>query len=187
MKRILPTLLVLGLLAFVGCTDAPDESPAASEADEYAADEYAVYGDSLAMGEGAVALTPAALTQDLGTYQNTVVRVEGTVAKVCQMKGCWLTLQNPTATPIRVVVPKDSTGNYVYTFPTDLGAQEVIVEGTVTADTTSVETLRHFAEDEGRPQAEIDAITEPEATVVLTARGALVKRAEPVEPAAPQS
>jgi hypothetical protein len=91
------------------------------------------------------------------------------------MQGCWLTLQNPTGQPIRVQVPRDSSG-YVFTFPTDLGIAEVIVEGTVTADTTSVETLRHFAEDEGRSQAEIDAITEPEPTVTLTARGALVKR-----------
>lgn len=177
MKRILSVLFAFGLLALIGCTDSEEYETISYENEIEEVGEYVAYGDSLAMDESLVALTPAALTQDLGTYQNTVVRVEGTVAQVCRMKGCWLTLQNPTATPIRVVVPRDSAGTYVYTFPTDLGAAEVIVEGTVTADTTSVETLRHFAEDEGRPQAEIDAITEPEATAVLTARGALVKRA----------
>lgn len=180
MKRFLPFLCALNLLVLVGCqeVEVPEESVYSDEATE--AGEYDAYGDPLAMDEEIVALTPAAVTQDIGTYENTVVRVEGTVAQVCKMAGCWLTLQNPTATPIRVVVPRDSAGAYVYTFPTDLGAAEVIVEGTVSADTMSVETLRHLAEDEGRTAAEIEAITEPQRTVVLTARGALVKRAEPV-------
>jgi hypothetical protein len=190
MNRLLILPLLLGFF-LVGCADAPEVDD--MELSEEAADleatdglvmvdgaEYVAYGDLLAMDEddAVVSLDPAALTQDLGTYQNTVVRVEGTVAKVCQMEGCWLTLQNPTGTPIRVEVPRDEAGEYVYTFPTDLGIAEVIVEGTVTADETSVETLRHFAEDEGRAPEEIDAITEPEQTAVLTARGALVKQAD---------
>lgn len=188
MNRLLLLPLLLGLF-LVGCQDAPDVDDmelADEAADLEATDglvmvdgtEYVAYGDLLAMDEDeeVVALDPAALTQDLGTYQNTVVRVEGTVAKVCQMKGCWLTLQNPTGTPIRVEVPRDEEGEYVYTFPTDLGIAEVIVEGTVTSDETDVETLRHFAEDEGRPADEVEAITEPQQTVILTARGALVKQ-----------
>jgi hypothetical protein len=192
-RLLLPPLLLplfLGLF-LVGCQDAPEVDDL--ELSEEAADletadglvvvdgeEYASFGDPLLVDGDAdlVALDPAALTQDLGTYQNTVVRVEGTVAKVCQMKGCWLTLQNPAGTPIRVEVPRDEDGEYVYTFPKDLGIAEVIVEGTVMADETDVETLRHFAEDEGQSPEEIDAITEPERTVVLTARGALVKQAD---------
>ncbi len=176
MTRILSTAFAVGLLIAAGCAEPEQADVAVSDS---SADEYASYGDPLAVDESIVALTPAAITQDIGAYENTVVRVEGTVAQVCQMKGCWLTLQNPTATPIRVVVPRDSAGAYVYTFPTDLGTQDVIVEGTVTADTTSVEMLRHLAEDEGRSAAEVEAITKPQRTVVLTARGALVKRAAP--------
>jgi hypothetical protein len=189
MNRLLFFPLLLSLI-LVGCQDAPDVDD--MELSEEAADlemadglvlvdgeEYVSYGDPLVVEDDdndLVSLDPAALTQDLGTYQNTVVRVEGTVAKVCQAMGCWLTLQNPAGTPIRVEVPRDEEGEYVYTFPTDLGIAEVIVEGTVTSDTTDVETLRHFAEDEGRSSEEVDAITEPERTVVLTARGALVKQ-----------
>ncbi len=181
MKHLLPFCLALGLLAASGCTDRDQvyDDPA----DEQAAEtEYVSYGEPLAVGDGITALSPAALTADPLAYDGTVVRVEGTVSQVCQAKGCWLTLQNPTATPVRVQVPRDAEGAYLFTFPTDLGAREAIVEGVVLVDTTSAETLRHLAEDEGRPQAEIDAIVAPQPTIVLTARGVLVKA-----PAAVQS
>ena len=178
MNRLLSLALASLVLLATGCTDA-DEGHVVTNDDALitVSDEYDVYGEPLDTDESIVALTPAALTEDVGTYDNTVVRVEGTVAQVCKMAGCWLTMENATGQPIRVQVPRDSSG-YVFTFPTDLGIAEVIVEGTVQADTTSVETLRHFAEDEGRSQEEIDAITAPQPTVVLTARGALVKRPE---------
>lgn len=177
MKRIFTALLTVGLFAVAGCTDEPDNVyDAAPEESAVAGDaEFTSYGDELTMDDDLVALTPASLTADPSAYDGTVVRVEGTIAKVCRNRGCWLTLDNPTATPVRVEVPRDAAGGYVFTFPTDLPVSEAIIEGTVRVDTTSVETLRHFAEDEGRSQEEIDAITAPEPTVVLTARGALVR------------
>ena len=181
MNRLLLLALASLMLLATGCAESNDTAIVV-DTDEEVADamdsEYEFYGDRLDTDETIVALTPAALTGDVGAYNDTVVRVEGTVAQVCKMAGCWLTMENPTGQPIRVQVPRDSSG-YVFTFPTDLGIAEVIVEGTVRADTTSVETLRHFAEDEGRSQEEIDAITAPQPTVVLTARGALVKRPDP--------
>lgn len=182
LKRTLPLVLALGLAGLTGCAEPDADDPAVSPL-EVPADGYARYGEPIALDDGVVALRPAALTADPATYDGTVVRVEGTVAEVCRMEGCWLTLENPTATPIRVVVPRDADGRYAFTFPTDAGMRDVIVEGTVDVDTTSVEELRHYAEDEGRAQEEIDAITEPRPTIVLTARGALVEAAE-AEPAA---
>ncbi len=176
----LPLFALAFALLFMGCVDAPDTYEAEPEA-ETAVAEFMSYGDELAMDVDLVVITPAELTADPSAYDGTVVRVEGTIAKVCRNKGCWLTLENPTATPIRVDVPRDAEGQYVYTFPTDLPVSDVIIEGTAKMDTTSVETLRHFAEDEGRSQEEIDAITEPQPTVILTANGALVKPAAAVQ------
>ena len=184
--RIAPLLLVLALVA--GCaetaTDAPAEPPVVTAAD------YTPYGEPLALDDGTRTLTPTALLADAAAYDGETVRVEGTIAEMCKVMGCWLTLRDAdadTGETVRVRVPKDSTGTYVYTFPTDLGMIGAVVEGTVSVDTMGVDELRHYAEDEGRSQEEIDAITAPRPAVVLTARGALVEQpeAEPVaEPAA---
>ncbi len=165
------------VLLLAGCTGEPDDvyDAGPDEPAVAAHAEFTSYGEAPAMGDDLVALTPASLTADPSAYDGTVVRVEGTIAQVCRNKGCWLTLDNPTATPVRVEVPRDAEGGYAFTFPTDLPISEAVIEGTVSVDTTSVETLRHLAQDEGRPQAEIDAITAPEPTVVVTARGALVR------------
>ena len=191
MKRLL--LLPLCLFLFAACND-PSETRLSGEVlDREEADgavlvdgeSFVAFGEPLPVGEGITELSPVALTEDLGTYQGTVARVRGEVAKMCQMNGCWLTLRNDGGMPIRIEVPRDSSGAYVYTFPTDLGSGEVIVEGMVRGDSTDVETLRHFAEDEGQSQAEIDAITEPRQTVILTARGALVRRVPDTPEASP--
>ena len=42
-------------------------------------------------------------------------------------------------------------------------------------DTLSVETLRHYAEDEGKSQKEILAITEPQITLSLLADGVIIE------------
>ena len=174
MTRTFALLLALAFAFVAGCAEPEvSEEIATDELGENV--EYASYGESVVLEDGMASLDPATLTADPLAYNGTVVRVEGQVAEVCVNAGCWLTLANPTATPIRVQVPRDEAGKYVYTFPTDLGMVDAIIEGTVTVDTLGVDELRHYAEDEGRPQSAIDAITEPQPTVQLIARGALLK------------
>ena len=172
MIRLFTLLLAFAFIA--GCAE-PEVAEEIATDDLGANAEYAAFGESVVLEDGTMALDPATLTADPLAYDGTVVRVEGQVAEVCKAMGCWLTLQNPTATPIRVQVPRDEAGAYVFTFPKDLGMVDAIIEGTVTVDTLGVDELRHYAQDEGRSQEEIDAITEPQPTVQLVARGALVK------------
>jgi len=167
--------LFLALVLVAGCTETATDAPIATPV---AAADYTPYGEPLALDDGTPTLTPSALLADPAAYDGETVRVEGTIAEMCKMMGCWLTLRDADAEAgetVRVRVPTDSSGTYVYTFPTDLGMIDAVVEGTVSVDTMSVDELRHYAEDEGRPQEEIDAITEPKPTVVLTAHGALVE------------
>lgn len=107
------------------------------------------------------------------------VAVEGTVAKVCQQKGCWLTLQTASGETIRVNVPKDEAGEYRFTFPKDLARAEAQLVGAFAIDEESVELRRHLAEDEGASAEEIAAITEPRRTLTLTPRGARLVRTAP--------
>lgn len=176
--------LLLALVLVAGCAETATDAPTETAVETA---NYTPYGEPVALDDGAPTVAPSSLLADPTAYDGETVRVEGTVAEVCQAAGCWLTLRDTGASDgetVRVLVPKDSAGSYVYTFPTDLGMVDVVLEGTAEVDTMGVDELRHYAEDEGRPQEEIDAITEPQPTVVLTARGALVEGTEPeAEPA----
>jgi len=179
----LPLLLLAALLPLAAC-DRPTADPAL-EADAHADDpgriEFTGYGDSVA--ERGDTISPADLAADPARYDGQRVRVEGTIVQVCQQKGCWMTLQNGTDEPVRVHVQKDDAGEYRWTLPMDLGPQRAIVEGTAEARTVDVDEQRHYAEDAGRPQEEIDAITIPQQTVVIHASGVLVERAHGAAPA----
>ena len=52
--------------------------------------------------------------------------------------------------------------------------KEAIFEGIAFVDTLSVDMLRHYAEDEGKSQEEIDAITEPELAYTFEAIGVII-------------
>ena len=49
------------------------------------------------------------------------------------------------------------------------------MQGMAYMDTTSVDMLRHLAEDAGKSQEEIDAITQPELTLAFEATGVVIK------------
>jgi len=69
--------------------------------------------------------------------------VAGEVEKVCLKKGCWMTIKNPEGDPMRVTF-KD----YAFFMPMDIHNKQVIFKGKAYQDTTSVDMLRHYAEDE---------------------------------------
>ncbi len=99
------------------------------------------------------------------------MKVMGTVGEVCQKKGCWMTLvpSDPKAEPMRVTF-KD----YGFFMPKDLSGKKVVVDGFARTETTSVETLRHFAEDGGQSKAEIEKITEPKKEISFEATGVVI-------------
>lgn len=99
-----------------------------------------------------------------------MVKTTGEVEAVCQVKGYWMTLKKPDGNTMRVTF-KD----YGFFMPTDIAGKEVIIEGEAKFDTTSVEMLRHYAEDEGLPQEEIEKITEPEIDISFIADGVILK------------
>lgn len=84
------------------------------------------------------------------------VVIRGTVEDVCQAKGCWLTLSVKDAEPMRV-----SFRDYGFFVPKDIAGRQVVMKGTGMTTVTSVEELRHYAEDAGDSPEEIEAITEP--------------------------
>lgn len=55
-----------------------------------------------------------------------------------------------------------------------LNGKTVVVQGTATRKETSVEMLRHYAEDAGKSKTEIEAIKEPKVEITMQATGILV-------------
>ena len=97
------------------------------------------------------------------------VQVEGRVSGVCKREGCWVTLKDPTVASdetLRVIF-KD----HAFTVPVELAGRTVVAVGVLRVSETSVERLRHLAEDAGKSAAEIAAITAPRHEATLEAEG----------------
>lgn len=99
-------------------------------------------------------------------------KVIADVSSVCQTKGCWMTVRSsdPGNTTEMFVEFQD----YGFFVPKDLSGSRVVMTGTAYWDVTSVEMLKHYAEDAKRPQSEIDAITEPERELKFMATGVMI-------------
>ena len=96
------------------------------------------------------------------------VKVEGKVTEVCKAEGCWLRME--TASGTMMVKMKD----HKFLVPLALNGKTIIAEGTATMKETTVDMLKHYAEDAGKSKEEIAKITEPKREMVLQAKGILV-------------
>ena len=94
------------------------------------------------------------------------VKVKGTISEVCQSKGCWMTIDLGDGEMMRVKF-KD----YGFFVPKDAAGKTAVFEGEAKYETVDVKTLKHYAEDAGKSQEEIDAITEPETKLTFVASG----------------
>ena len=97
-------------------------------------------------------------------------KIEGTILSSCPKKGCWMQVKIDSDT-IQVTF-KD----YGFFVPkTGLKNKKTILEGYPKQDTISLKMLKHFAEDAGKSQKEIDKITKPEYKISFIADGVIIK------------
>ena len=97
-------------------------------------------------------------------------KIEGTILSSCPKKGCWMQVKVDSDT-IQVTF-KD----YGFFVPkTGLKNKKTILEGYPKQDTISIKMLKHFAEDAGKSQKEIDKITKPEYKISFIADGVIIK------------
>ena len=104
---------------------------------------------------------------------STQSKVSGEVTGVCQMKGCWMTV-NMGNNQEMMVRFKD----YGFFVPKDITGQTVVIEGQALMDTVSVEDQRHYAEDAGLSEEEISSITEPKTQLSFVVDGVILKEKE---------
>ena len=130
----------------------------------------AYFGDEI-NEEGAIKVSEIAA--HLVGSDSVSMKVEGRVDAVCQKKGCWMTLKVDDDNEMMVRF-KD----YGFFVPLDCDGKDAVFEGVAFRDTTSVDDLRHYAEDAGKSPEEIEAITEPEVSLSFLAHGVIIKDEE---------
>ena len=165
MKKII--FVVLLGMAFIACkNEAKTETPV-QEQEEVA---YASFGKEIIADDAIEIASMVQHYNGLKAGDSLDTKMVAKVNEVCQAKGCWMTLQLEDSSEVMVRF-KD----YGFFVPKNIAGQEVIVNGKAYVAETSVEELRHYAQDAGKSQEEIDQITEPERTYAFLADGVLVK------------
>ncbi|MBK9109708.1 MAG: DUF4920 domain-containing protein [Saprospiraceae bacterium] len=145
-------LLGLGLLALLSCKN---EKAAETVPESNQTNALAYYGDSISTDS---ALTVDETIQSLAGNDSIMTSVSGYVTSVCQKKGCWMVLsQNPGDTTGLFVKFRD----YGFFVPLDFSGSKVVIRGKAFKEITSVDDLKHYAEDEGKSADEIAKITDP--------------------------
>jgi hypothetical protein len=116
--------------------------------------------------DGAIAAND--LNNALAGKTTADVKVKGKVVEVCKAEGCWIRME--TASGPMLIKMKD----HAFMVPLALNGKTVVVDGTAELQETSVEMLKHYAEDAGKSKTEIAAIKEPKKEITLQAKGILV-------------
>ncbi len=116
------------------------------------------------------AISVKKLDENLKSKASFSGKIEGEVVSVCKKKGCFLTLKRDgNADPIMVRFT-----DYGYFVPENLIGKTVVLEGKAKVKETSVDWLKHYAEDEGKSKEEIAKIKEPKRDISIVADGVLV-------------
>lgn len=155
-KLILPFIgLVLSLIACGG-----QAQPEMKEGANY-------YGEKITES-GAVDMT--ILTPQLSANDTIDIKMSGIIADVCQAKGCWMNLSSANSDESVFIKFKD----YAFFMPKNSAGKQAIVSGKLYSSVTSVDELRHYAEDKGMSKEDIEKITEPKREWSMMADGVII-------------
>ncbi len=164
MKQIL--ILILAVTFIISCKNGKKEATEATKTEEAA---YASFGAEIP-AEGAISAVEMYNQYKSMAVGDTITsKVMATINEVCSNKGCWMKLDLGNKKEVMVRF-KD----YGFFMPLDAEG-EVIINGKAFVTETSVEDLRHYAEDAGKSKEEIEAIIKPELTYAFEADGVLLK------------
>ena len=142
-------------------------SPSNSEKTSASAKDGKHFGETIDQKE---TITYDEMLTKFNQSDSISAKVVGQVSGVCQAKGCWMTIASENGGEEMMVKFKD----YGFFVPKDIAGRKVVMQGHAFREVTSVDELRHYAEDEGKSKEEIEAITEPKEEVKFLASGVLL-------------
>jgi hypothetical protein len=167
--KTLPALaLCFTLFACGGNAQQAETNEEETATDTVAVEETSgTYGKAIT-AEGA--LTPAEFLAQMKGQDSLAVKLAANIKACCKKKGCWMDLDLENGTTMKVRF-KD----YGFFVPLDSEGKNTVIEGMAYLEEVSVDDLKHYAEDAGKSQEEIDAITESEMAYTFVAEGALIQ------------
>lgn len=182
-KKIANTLLTIAVLAFFAscnCADGKKEnSSETSSADQSMGThdgnhEGAVQPTSATGNFGEIitvdnAFDASELPVLLEGKETINVKLAGNIEAVCQMSGCWMDVDMGDGETVHVTFKDDG-----FVLPKDAAGKYTVIEGIATYEEIPVKLLKHLAEDDGKTQEEIDAITEPKMEYTVVAKGVFI-------------
>ena len=177
LKKLFLPLSIIAIFA-MGCNKST-QSTANSAKKEMSEDEaYKIFKAKQSDGKtfGATVTPTGAITYDAMLDKMAKaekldnVKIEGKVEAVCKAKGCWMNIASEKGAAPMFVKFKD----YAFFMPKDLAGKKVIMLGNAFKERTSVEDLRHFAQDEGKSKEDIAKITKPKEEMKFMASGVII-------------
>jgi hypothetical protein len=170
LKNVLFFIALTGLLSGCGNKLTKEQAKSTDTVDQK---EMTIDGQTF--GESFTAGTPvtyANLMEQLQTADSVNVQFQGIVQEVCQAKGCWMTIASAESSDEMPVMVKFK--DYGFFMPKDISGREVVMNGYAYKEVTPVDELRHYAEDAGKSQEEIEAITAPKEEYKFLASGVVL-------------
>jgi hypothetical protein len=158
-------MILSGLAVLIACNSGVKNQ--ADEQQEVVAEE-GVYGEKIDTGN---VISGSELLAMLEDKDSVWVTMRATIVSNCQVSGCWMDLDLGTDEVVKVTF-KD----YAFVIPIDSKGKTATVEGYAARTIVPVDLLKHYAEDEGKSQEEIDAITVPDTSFMFEAVGVIIDK-----------
>jgi len=130
-------------------------------------DDSGFFGERIS-ADGAI---PAMeLSQKMNSQDALNIKLKGTITEVCQVKGCWMTIDLGNDQQLRVKF-KD----YSFFVPKNSAGKTAIIQGTVQKEIISVDELKHLAQDAGKSETEINEINKASEELTFVAEGVIIR------------
>lgn len=134
-------------------------------------EKYTNFGKEIVPNDAIIAKSMAAHYETMQQGDSINSKIRAKVINVCQAKGCWMTLDMGDKKEVMVKF-KD----YGFFVPKDIAGKEVVINGKAYVKEISVDEQRHYAEDAGKSNKDIAAITTPKRTYSFEADGVLITK-----------
>ena len=110
------------------------------------------------------------LPKEMSKAESLPIKVKGTITEVCQVKGCWMTMDLGNGEMMRIKF-KD----YGFFVPKDAAGKTATIEGVAKKEKVDIDELKHMAEDAGKTEEEIKAIDRAKEELTFVADGVIIR------------